>query len=389
LATEKNSFDERESLHLLRQAIRIDTSNPPGREGRLAEFFGECLKAQGINTKIVDLGGGRSNIMAKLAGKWPGDALLYTGHLDTVPLGSAGWKHDPFAGIEQDGKIYGLGAADMKSGFAAMVMAMINLKLHGRKPARDLLLLGTAGEEVDFLGSRAFVQDGGMGRVGAVIIGEPSNGDVITAQKGSLTIVVTTRGRSAHGSLPEKGVNAISKMVCYLAALQDSAPLWSIGPDPLLGKPTFSANRIEGGIADNVVPDSCRCRIEVRLIPGMDKRMTLQPFFDMMHRLQEQDPAFDAEISDYYYLPTIEPPEDASLTDLALEIAHHASGKAAEVRGFSCCSDASILISGKGVPVLIYGPGNESAAHRTDENVEIEKYLAAVRFYMEFAERYV
>jgi acetylornithine deacetylase/succinyl-diaminopimelate desuccinylase-like protein len=73
---------------------------------------------------------------------------------------------------------------------------------------------------------------------------------------------------------------------------------------------------------------------------------------------QEHDPAFDAEISDQYYLPVIEPPDDASLTDLALEIAYHTSGKRAEVRGFTGCTDASILVLGKGIPVLIYGPGN-------------------------------
>ena len=159
---------------------------------------------------------------------WPGSAaagaapnLLYSAHLDTVPVGAdaEAWLHDPFGGEVADGKVWGRGAADMKGGLAAMIAAALALAEAGTSLAGDLILAFTAGEEVDCIGAHAVAQRTDLAPVGAIVLSEPSSNDLFVAEKGALQVELTTYGQTAHGSMPELGRNAVMMMVTLLSEL--------------------------------------------------------------------------------------------------------------------------------------------------------------------------
>ena len=197
-----SEFDAAESIELLQAMIGINTTNPPGNESGLTKWLADWLKARGVESEIVEIESGRSNLVVTLRGKTSDRALLYTGHLDTVPPGQQQWLHDPFGGEIVGDYLYGRGASDMKSGLAAMLYSFVLLKRQGFVPEQDLILLATAGEEVNCLGARTFVAAGGMKNVVAAVVGEPSNGDVIVAHKGAAWLEITTRGSTAQVSMP-------------------------------------------------------------------------------------------------------------------------------------------------------------------------------------------
>jgi len=381
-----NEFDAAESIELLQAMIGINTTNPPGNESGLTKWLAAWLKERGVESEVVEIESGRSNLVVTLRGKTSDRALLYTGHLDTVPPGQQQWLHDPFGGEIVGDHLYGRGASDMKSGLAAMLYSLVLLKRQGFVPEQDLILLATAGEEVNCLGARAFVAAGGMKNVAAAVVGEPSNGDVIVAHKGAAWLEITTRGSTAHGSMPHLGVNAIlrmNRMITKLAAFS-----FAVQPNKWLGMPTLSINRIAGGVATNVVPDLCTCQVDFRLIPGQTAADAQKVIEDIILALQDEEPGFAAEVKVMHACDPVECPEDHPAIGLAQACVEENAQLPVVVRGVNFYTDASVLLQGKKLPVIFYGPGDDAQAHQPDEYVSVKKYLDAVRFYETFAKRY-
>ena len=265
-----------EAVSLLQRILQTDTTNPPGNELEAAQILDDFFRAHGIETEVDEFLSGRANLLAKLPGEGRDvPSLMLCGHMDVVPAGGLAWDADPFAAELRDGKIYGRGASDMKSGLAAMAVALANLKQEGTALPGDVLFAATAGEEVDCRGARRFVERGILEGVGAVVIGEPTRGDVIPAHKGALWVEIKTRGESAHGSAPEAGINAIEHMHHVLGELLQNFR-FEVDPDPALGEPTLSVDRIERGVAVNVVPAECRLQIDIRTVPAQDHGEILQ-----------------------------------------------------------------------------------------------------------------
>ena len=184
-----DSKEKRENrLQLLTDMIRIDTTG--GKEAALAEMLAERLAAVGIDGRLESVESGRLNLVACLPGRNRGNKLVLNAHLDTVPVG-AGWTKDPFGAEIADGKLFGRGSSDTKSSLAAMAMVMIEFAHEGIELEHDMVLLGTAGEEKDMAGARAFVATGGMEGAGCLVVGEPTNQ---MGEAGCLEVVNTTKG---------------------------------------------------------------------------------------------------------------------------------------------------------------------------------------------------
>jgi acetylornithine deacetylase or succinyl-diaminopimelate desuccinylase len=377
---EKAEMDE--ALALLHTMISCDTVNPPGNEKTLALQLQELLLNEDIDCQLDEFAANRANLIFKIKGQESSKALLVTGHLDTVPPGEMPWQYDPFLGAIENGYIYGRGVSDMKGSDAAMLYAIVRLKRKGIIPKQDVVFLATADEELSCLGAKRFVEQEGMVNIGAVLVGEPSDGDLLLAHKGAAWVEVTTHGRTAHGSMPNLGINAIMAMNDFLSAFTKQK--FNIDPHPVLGMPTYSIDKVKGGVAINVVPDSCTCSIDFRTIPGQRKEDIESMLKVAFTEAKINNKQFSAEYKFKCLLPSVSCPAGDKIIDYALQ----AAGKKLRQRGVNYFTDASSLVGEKNLPVIIYGPGADSQAHQPNEKLALDKFFEAIEFYENFISSY-
>ncbi|HEX2171448.1 MAG TPA: M20/M25/M40 family metallo-hydrolase, partial [Dehalococcoidia bacterium] len=168
-------------VELTRAMVRHDTVNPPGQEQRLAEFLAGRLRDLGLTAEVQPVAGDRANVIGRIAGTGEAPPLILCGHLDTVPIGDAPWRFDPFGAEVAEGKIWGRGTADMKSGLAAAIVAAGKIARDaGGRLKGDLIVAGTAGEEVDRIGAVRLIEEGVL-PAGPLLIAEPSGNEIYTA----------------------------------------------------------------------------------------------------------------------------------------------------------------------------------------------------------------
>ena len=374
--------EEKEATDLLQNILRCNTTNPPGNEAVLAEIIKQWLAGEEISCLIDEFELNRANLIFEIKGAAEGLKLLATGHLDTVPPGNRPWQHDPFGAEIKDGLIYGRGASDMKGSVSAMLYAIARMKRKGIMPKQDILFLATAGEEMFCQGALHFVDKNGMENIGAVLVGEPSNGDLLLAHKGAAWLEVTTYGKTAHGSMPDLGVNAVMSMNVFLTALARQS--FQAEKHSLLGLPTISVNKIEGGVAINVVPDSCKCKIDIRTIPGQNEDDVKILIEKAIAEATECCPKFKADYKFLCSLPSVGCIPNDKIIDCAVECAD----REMKQRGVNYFTDASALIGDKKMPLIIYGPGDDKQAHQPDEYLSMSKYFEAIEFYEKFFTAY-
>ena len=383
------SREKREKrLGLLVDMIKMDTTG--GKEAILAEMLVERFAAAGIAGRLEPVEAGRFNVVACLPGRSPGNRLVLNAHLDTVPVGE-GWTKDPFGAEIDGGKLYGRGASDTKSSLAAMATVMIEFAQEGIALEHDLVFLGTAGEEKDMAGARAFVAAGGMEGAGCLVVGEPTNHveeagylEVVNTTKGCLLADLRTKGVSSHGARPEEGLNAVLLMAEYLEGLRKHPPYESFGSDPDLGRPTWAPTIIHGGKAANMVPDTCEAILDLRPIPGMTEEDVLRPLRETAAAIWGTSWGKFIEISERFFLRPLRCEPGHPVLQKALAAASDC-GITANFRRFFGASDVSYLCVDPAMPFFIFGPGIESQAHKADEYVWVEDYFSAVDFYRKFA----
>lgn len=381
-----DDFAVKKYIELLKQSIQINTVNPPGNEHALAKMYVDYLTREGIEAWLEPVQENRSNFVAKLDGiSSSAGNTVFCGHLDTVPVGTEQWLYDPFAAKETNGKIYGRGAADMKSGLAAMAAAFVELKKSPSALAHDLYLIGTVGEEVDCLGSKSYLSKHGMNHTELLVIGEPTDCEVITQQKGAAWVKVNAFGKTAHGSMPELGENAIYYINSLISALTSRKAAWESKRNSVLGTATISVNQITGGSAPNMVADECSVLIDFRLLPGQPLSDVTEFMNLILEELSVQYPNITAEYAVVNHLKPIASAKESDQIRTAIEISSQLSGTPYQERGLNFFTDASVLTEKAGYPVVFYGPGEDTLAHQINEYVHIDKYLQAIAFYKRFA----
>jgi len=171
------------SVELTQDLVRFNTINPPGVERACAETLAALLKEGGFTVDVVPFGDGRAQIVARIGGASGKLPIGFTGHLDTVPLGAQPWSVDPHAGAIVDGKLYGRGSSDMKSGVAAFVVACLQLSAKLANTPGVVLVI-TAGEETGCTGAAALAREfKGLPKVGAFVVAEPTGNRPLSATK--------------------------------------------------------------------------------------------------------------------------------------------------------------------------------------------------------------
>ena len=355
------------AVDLALELVRLDTVNPPGREEAAASLLGERLSAAGFDVAFHEHEPGRPSVVARLAGDGP--ALCMTGHLDTVPLGGAPWSVEAFGEL-RDGRLYGRGSSDMKGGVAAIVVAAERVAALGRGSLEVVLC---AAEETGCEGALHLARSGALGSAGAVLVAEPTGGVPHVAHKGVLWARATAEGKSAHGSSPQLGRNAIYPLAAAVAALSELD--FGVEPHPILGEPTLNVGTITGGSGINLVPDRAEAGIDIRTVPGLQSA-------DVLERLRSLAGA-DVTIEPILDLPPVSTDPDDPFVRSAADVAGSSGA------GLAYFTDAAALTPAYGSPpTVIWGPGEAAQAHQTDEWASAEKIDAAAEGFFELARRW-
>jgi len=378
-------IDQKEAIAFLRELINHNTVNPPGNEKILADLIHERTQKLGLISYLEDVEEGRSNIISSI--KNEGDKhLVFSGHLDTVPIGDVSWKTDPFEGRIIGDQLFGRGASDMKSGVAAMILAIEYLLKAGVKVGGTVTFVGTIGEEMNAIGAKNVMQGESLKNATAIVVGEPSKNQILFAHKGALWLKIEFKGKAAHGSMPEKGTNAI------LAAnefIHEFKTYKLPGSDHLdLGKATVNIGTISGGTSTNMVPDSCSLTIDIRTVAGHDHQEIVNEIRLLLEPLCNRERVSYA-ISILNDLPAVATPKDDPFIVQSITTANELFGFKHEPKTVNYYTDASVFAQYLNVPILIYGPGEPEMAHKVNEYVFIKDYINSIKFYIALTMKYL
>ncbi len=362
-----------DAVALTRDLLHFDTVNPPGQERDCAHRAAGLLKDAGFAIEFHEYEPGRTSVIARAGGKAGKDPLCFTGHLDVVPLGTRKWSKDPFAGEADGDKLYGRGASDMKAGVAAMLIAASSFsgKLHN---TAGLVLVLTAAEENGCIGSRHLAAlPKLMGKAGAIVVGEPTSNYPMVGHKGSIKFHASFRGVSAHGSMPQLGVNAIYKAAKAIAKLEEFQ--FGVQAHPVMGSPTMNVGTVEGGSGVNLVPDLAKIGVDIRTVPGTDHQELI---LELKKILNEAELEIIADSEAVWTEP------DDAWMQRVFEICKPILGEAPVARTMPYMTDAANLRQVyAGAPTVVLGPGEAAMAHQTDEYCHMERIRQSVQIYEE------
>jgi acetylornithine deacetylase/succinyl-diaminopimelate desuccinylase-like protein len=352
-------------VELLSELVAIDSVNPalvPGGAGEseIAEFVASWAASQGLAVQRFD--GPRPSVVVRAPGRGGGKSLLLCGHLDTV--GVEGMT-DPFVPRVAGDRLHGRGAYDMKAGLAACLhvcRGALQLGLRG-----DVIVAAVADEEHASLGVQEVL---GAVQADAAIVTEPTHREIVIAHKGFVWAELAVRGRAAHGSRPEEGVDAIVAAAPVLARLRELDEALGSAPHPLLGRGSVHASLIAGGEELSTYPARCVVSLERRTLPGETAKVDAE-----LEALLE---GVDAEARTLLVREPFSIAPDAAIVNLVRE----ASGGAPLV-GAAYWTDAA-FIAAAGIPTVLYGPGG-AGAHAVEEWVSVSETNDVARVLVDVA----
>jgi acetylornithine deacetylase ArgE len=372
---------------LLRDLVALPSVNPMGRqvhgplfyEQRISAYLETFFRNLGVSHERQLVAPGRDNIIAYFASPGAQHTVLWVVHQDTVPVD--GMTIPPFGAKIDGGKLFGRGACDVKGGMAAMLAAFARLAREKPQGAMNVILACTVDEEHTFLGVQQLMQR----RLHAdfAVVAEPTSLNIVNAHKGVARLVLTTQGRACHSSRPEQGVNAIYRMGRVLAAIDRFADqLRASRSDPVLGPPTMSVGRIEGGVSVNTVPDNCRIEIDRRVIPGEDPAQTADELVRYLREVAKLD--FDLECArPWMNMPALSSKGSEAIVE-RLGRAIDKVNSSHKVMPVAYGTEAS-TIANAGIPAVVFGPGDIAQAHTKDEWVSLEEVEKASEILLQLA----
>lgn len=333
----------------------------------------------------------RPNLVGIAKGEGGGRSLILNGHIDVVPLDDiAKWKYHPLKGIVEDGKLYGRGAADMKSGVAAMALATRYVQEVYGKLKGDVIIEAVVDEEGGGNGTLSCIEQGYT--ADAAIVTEPTSLQILCASRGVHLLEIEVPGQSIHACYKWKGINAIEKAMKIASGLSELEKEWlATRKSKLLPSPTITLGQIEGGIGAAVVPGSCIMRYDIKYLPvevqqdgsdlpisGDDVRREVEERIRMIcegdHWLREHPVKLNWYLS---VMPhNIEP--SCKLIDVISETCDEVMDSHC-ISGMPSGADARHLQNNGNIQTIIFGPGALSSAHSINEFVEVEEYIRAIK----------
>lgn len=371
-------MDKEKQAKILKDLIQINSVN--GNEIDVAAYLAKLFEQYGFKTEIDAFGDRRANLIVEFGSDSSKRVLGVTGHMDTVAIGNRNnWHHDPFGAETQGDRLYGRGAADMKSGLAAQVIALIELKESGWQPDGKIRFIATAGEEYGTPGANRLEERGIAKDLDALIVGEPTGGNIVYATSGSYNYQVICKGRSAHSSMPERGVNAVSGLARFIELedrLFNNVPL-----DQYLGSVKHSITILKAGDQVNTIPDHAELRGNIRPTRAFDNQKVTQRLNQAIDYLnQTTDYQLSLNILNDWWPIATDPQNE--LVKLALTASKNSYQKDPELTIINGATDASVFVKHRPeLPVIVLGADEWSRAHQVDEYTTWSSYFATISAY--------
>lgn len=386
------TVQERESLLVFAQKL-VRTSSLPGQEGAVAGLVAEEMRRLGFPEVWTDAAG---NVVGQI-GSAEGPTLMFNSHMDTVEVADpAAWTVNPLGAAVRQGRLYGLGAADMKAALAATVYGAAVL-LRREVPLRGRLLVATVGLEEPAEGTctRALLEGSGV-RPDWVVIAEPSNLQIVRAQRGHLELLMSVKGRSAHSSSPELGENAIyaaSRIIFGLELLAEQ-----LAEDPFLGPGILAVTEIRShAVSRNAVPDRCDLIVDRRLTIGETEVLALAEVQRVLAReggvsaeiriIEEEVRTYTGQVYRARHSSAPWALEERHPLVQALVQATRDAGVRSGLTRWSFATEGSYTAGVAQIPTIGFGPGDPAVAHTVNESVELEQVYTAAAVYAALAAR--
>lgn len=369
-------IDYKELTDIFINSVKIPSTNPIGNEKPMCEYVENLLKENNIDYKTVLVENERYNIIARLNGKSKENAIIFTGHMDVVPVSDdelKRWDVDPFSATIKDGYVYGRGSSDMKSGLMSAIYAMIILKRNNITPTNDIILVATIDEENYMKGSSALIGSTLLQNAKYLVVCEPTNLKVCNAQKGRTWADVYVKGKTAHGSQKGLGENAIYLAIKLIEQIKNT----NFKEYPQTFWRTLSIN---AGVEPQVVPDNCKFTVDARLQVGQDTKDIWKKLDCLIKDMKEEISDFDAT----YNIIDERMSWQTNENEKIIKDIKHSLEKLNlpyETDIFQGSTDASKLIKNNLIPVII-GPGDLSVVHKENECVDLKQVYDACKLYI-------
>ncbi|HEY3636242.1 MAG TPA: acetylornithine deacetylase [Caldimonas sp.] len=372
------------SAHALEMARTLVRMNTVSRASNLEliHFVRDELARHGVTSRLTfDDEGSKANLFATIGPDKPAGVIV-SGHTDTVPWDGQDWSVDPLGAEVRDGRLWGRGSADMK-GFIGVALAQVPAFLAAELPFA-LHFAFSYDEEVGGFGAHRLIADlreRGV-RALACIVGEPTGMVPALAHKGVYRWRCCVKGHAAHSSLTPQSVNAIEVGARVIGKLTDMAERWRDGVERYEGfdvpYTTGSVGVIEGGIADNVVPEDCRFHYEFRNLPGTDAHEMQAEVRAYAASLEPAMRAVSAGAGIRFETICAMPAFLARADDPAVQLARRLAEE--DRTTLVAFGTEAGLFQRAGIPTVVCGPGHIAQAHQADEYVSLDQLAAAERF---------
>jgi acetylornithine deacetylase len=351
-----------DELELLRQLVAIPSVS--GEEAAIASFVEESVRGWGLDVVRDD-----TSVRVEVKGQSDGPTLALVSHLDVVPPG-AGWTRDPFTPTIEGERLYGRGSGDAKASVAAMLTAA-----HDRAAARDLaggrlLVILGYGEETKNTTMERAVQRAGP--IGAAVIGEPTNLDIATAQRGLMMVDLVARGEQRHAGYAASNGEFVNAALVLARDLLQLAELFHDRTHPVLGRTAATPTMLDAGVSRNVTPPVARAILDVRSTPDW----THEEIAELLRARMRSEVVITSR-----RLVPCETPAESRLLQAAMGVRPESS-----TFGSPTCSDWVFL---RHVDAIKCGPGTSRRSHTADEHVDLPEVTAARKFYGQVARAYL
>ncbi|MHA1663841.1 MAG: M20 family metallopeptidase [Candidatus Thorarchaeota archaeon] len=373
-------MDKSRVLSLLKNLIATNSENPPGQEDEVAKILREHMEAHGISCTSVGPSK-RPNLIFSSHDSEKGDLVMH-GHMDTVPVGKLeSWDYDPFTSEIVDGLLYGRGSCDMKGPVAALTETLILYT--EEKHDKPLLVLTTSDEESGCSGAEEVAKSGELDGVKFGVCAEPTELQVLVGEKGIFWSKVIAEGKSAHGSRPEEGVNAIQLCMDALRAI--TADPFPYEQHDLLGNPTISIGVIHGGIKVNVVAANCEAQIDMRTVKGQSPESLLEQMNERIYAIG----LADRVRAEYIHgKPAVLTPKDTKIVSIVQSEVERVTGNRPALSSATYGTDCSVLQPKVGIMNVICGPGSIEQAHQPNEFIKLDQLYQSVDVYLGIARKF-